>query len=173
MKKLVLILSSSLFIIASACKNNTSKETVSESDEIQMEEIHAHDEHAEHNTSADEELAVLDNSWTKEIVKDSGKRWNANPETNEGVENMLQLIKETKTETLEEYHQLAAELNEQKNYVVKECTMEGPSHDNLHVFLHPLIDKINALLVVEDLQEAQTLKENTKQNLEKYYDYFK
>src|SRR5690606_40529319 len=67
---------------------------------------------------------------------------------------MLNLVKTSDPKTVEDYHTLASKLNEDKNYVVKKCTMEGPSHDNLHVFLHPLIEKIEALGEVSTTDEG-------------------
>ncbi len=128
------------------------------------------------STSLHEEAHMgmtLDNSWINEIELDNGTKWEANEETNIGVKKMLTLIKEKDPQTVEDYHDMASELNEHKNYVVKECTMQGPSHDNLHVFLHPLIDKIAALGEVTTTQEGAELNESIRGNLEAYYTYFK
>lgn len=150
------------FLLA-ACKNQNQEITESkESTEIIHENTDAHHE---------SELA-LDNEWIHEIQLDNGKKWQANIETTQGVQKMMNLIEETKTESVEDYHQLASKLNDEKNIIIKECDMEGPSHDNLHVFLHPLIDKIAALQKTESVEDAQNLKESIKENLKKYSDYF-
>ncbi|SEA35515.1 hypothetical protein [Psychroflexus halocasei] len=117
--------------------------------------------------------ADLGNAWVDEIQMNKNKRWKANPETNQGVKNMLSSIESAELKTLEDYHQLASKLNEEKNFVVKKCTMEGPSHDNLHVFLHPLIEKIAALQKTTTVEESAEIIESIKDNLNKYYNYFK
>ncbi len=112
------------------------------------------------------------NTWVKEIKLDTDAKWQANSETNEGVQKMKNSIKEQKTNTLSEYHQLAQKLNNDKNYVIKNCTMKGDSHDNLHIWLLPLLAKINILSEVKTIKEALKIKESIKDHINKYEDYF-
>lgn len=162
MKKTILTVAIlSAFLLS--CNNNTKKDENVET--VSNETVH------EHHT--DEGDASLNNDWVKEISLDNGEKWDANKETNEGVEKMKSQIETSKTETLEDYQALSADLNETKNFVVKECTMKGPSHDNLHIFLHPLIEKIEALGRVSTLEEGARIKESIKGNLEGYDSYFK
>lgn len=156
-------------LISAGCKNPKAEETMV----TYQNDMETMDEHAmEHSEIMENLSAVLSNSWTNEIETDTGAKWEANAETTEGVENMLTLINETETNTLEAYHTLGSKLNDEKNYIIKECTMEGPSHDNLHVFLHPLIDKVDALQKTKSIPEAEKIVDSMEVNLQKYYDYF-
>lgn len=128
--------------------------------------------HTEQDDHANHKMEGLDNSWREEIQLDGSKKWEANIETTESVDKMKSIIGRTKTETVEDYHALAKELNEVKNYLVKSCTMEGPSHDNLHIFLHPLIEKIGALGKVTTVAEGSEVLTSIKENLDGYYQYF-
>lgn len=119
-----------------------------------------------------DESHATSNAWVEEIELDKGSKWEANLETNEGVDKMLELVKSTNPKTVKDYHSLASDLNETKNFVVNKCTMEGPSHDNLHIFLHPLIEKIGALGKVSSIDEGAEIKASIKENLEVYYNYF-
>lgn len=168
MKKTILFTGAFALLMFVGCKNPKAEEVVTEEDAIETM-----DEHADHHSEVATDLnAVLSNSWIGEIETDNGQKWEANAETTEGVENMLALINQTQTQTLEDYHQLGSKLNDEKNYIIKECTMEGPSHDNLHVFLHPLIDKVSALQNSKSTSEAEEIVESMEENLQKYYDYF-
>lgn len=118
------------------------------------------------------DMAAMDNSWVNEINLDNGNKWDANKETTEGVHKMLSLVQTSEQKTLEDYQSLAKDLNEAKNYLVKECTMEGPSHDNLHVLLHPLIEKIEALGKVSTVNEGSVVTASIKENLNAYSKYF-
>lgn len=121
----------------------------------------------------DQELThVVDNSWINEIKLNDGKKWEANKETTEGVDKMLDLFENPDLKTTEDFHNLAAKLNELKNYLVKNCTMKGESHDNLHIFLHPLIEKIEALGTVTNTDEGYKISESIIENLKYYYTYF-
>ncbi|MGB5436815.1 MAG: hypothetical protein WBM98_13055 [Maribacter sp.] len=113
-----------------------------------------------------------DKSWTNEIVLNNGIKWSANTETTDGVRDMLKLITDSKTKTTIDYKNLGEALNNIKNTVVKECTMKGASHDNLHVWLHPLIEKIALLQKVENKKDGAQITSNLKEHLEAYYDYF-
>lgn len=163
MKK-TLFIASLLSIAFVGCKDSK-QESVETADTIEAthDEIHV----------SDPEINLLNNSWTAEMHLDEGRKWEANIETTQGVNNMLEIVDGTDPQTVEEYHTLAAKLNEEKNTVVRECTMEGPSHDNLHTFLHPLIEKIDALGKVATIEEGAELEVSIKENLDKYNDYFK
>ena len=115
---------------------------------------------------------VLNDTWINDIILNNGIKWSANTETTDGVREMLNLIKDNKTTTTDDYKKLGIALNNVKNTVVKECTMKGASHDNLHVWLHPLIEKIALLQKVENAEKGEQLTSNIKMHLEGYYDYF-
>lgn len=164
MRKTTLLIASLSLLFSVACNNNSkSSETDQATTPIESQDL---------EELTEEPMAVWENSWINEIESDNGNKWEANPETNEGVANMLALMADAKTETLEDYKSLGEKLNVEKNYIIKECTMEGPSHDNLHVFLHPLIDKIDALLVSESTDEAEVIMSSIQENVAKYSDYF-
>jgi hypothetical protein len=165
MKKTILITAivSALLI---GCNETKHKEVNTETVET-TEGIH---EHEMEEMAA--ETHTMNNAWVNEIRLDNGSKWEANLETTEGVDKMLKLVKSSDPKTVEDYHSLASKLNDDKNVVVKKCTMEGPSHDNLHVFLHPLIEKIEALGKVSTTDEGTEVTASIKENLEGYYNYF-
>lgn len=137
------------------CNENKSKESM-------------HDHHS-HTASAEE---VLNNEWVNDMALNDGKRWIANEETNVGVKEMIRMIEESDPATVADYHELATQLNETKNYVVKKCTMKGESHDYLHVFLYPLMTKIEALGKVSEVNQGAEIREHIIENLYLYHDYF-
>lgn len=115
---------------------------------------------------------TTENLWLQEIVLDGDSKWNANKETTEGIEKMLLLVEKDNSQSVEDYKNLAGQLNEQKNYIVKECTMNGPSHENLHVFLLPLITKIKELENTNSVDDGASKKIAILMHLEEYYNYF-
>ena len=137
------------------------------------EGVHEHDAST---TLSMEEMASenhsMNNDWVNEIKMNNDTKWDANLETTQGVDKMLSLVETTNAKTVEDYQALASNLNETKNFVVKECTMKGASHDNLHVFLHPLIEKIETLGKVSNTNEGAEVTASIKENLEGYYNYF-
>ncbi|HLV14197.1 MAG TPA: hypothetical protein VKY41_03375 [Xanthomarina sp.] len=168
MKKTLLSIAMMAFILTS-CNNNNKKEAPA-AEQITQEdtEVVSHENHDSHDASS-----VLNNNWMNEIQLDNGSKWLANIETTDGVNDMLKLISEAKTESIEDYLSLADKLNTRKNTLVKECTMTGPSHDNLHVFLHPLIEKIDVLLETKTTEEGAKVLKSITDNLNAYTTYFK
>lgn len=146
------------------------------------EGVHEHDASTEFNQSEAEGLVnhekmvpdvqAINNFWVNDIKLDNGTKWQANIETTTGVEKMLSLVKSSEAKTVEDYHTLASKLNEYKNEVVKKCTMKGASHDNLHIFLHPLIEKIEALGKITTVDEGVIISASIKENIEGYFNYF-
>lgn len=169
MKKIILttVIISALL---TGCQNNTTK-TSETSAETEM--VHEHDADAIHQHEHDNGEMTLDNSWKNEILLDNGNKWEANLETTRGIDKMLVLLKANNPKTVEDYQQLASKLNDETNTVIKKCSMEGPSHDNLHVFLHPLIEKIDALGKVSTTDKGAEITASIQENLHEYDNYFK
>lgn len=150
-----------------SCKDHNTQEaaTPSEAVEHQDEAVHEHHQQGDPN--------VYTNAWKDDMDMDNGDKWQSDLTTNEGVKKLQLSYNAQTTTTLEEYHKLAAQLNEDKNYLVKNCTMQGPAHDNLHTWLHPLIEKIAALADAETVEDASKIKSTIDENINAYYDYFK
>lgn len=160
-----LIFTISLLALVS-CKDHKNQESNTEMNTVE-EPTEIREEH--HN---DEASDVYGNAWTKEIVMYNDEKWEANAETNEGVQKMQNSIETQTTSTLDEYHKLAEQLNDDKNYVIKNCTMKGASHDNLHVWLLPLMAKIEALAESKTIEDAAKIKKAIEENINAYSDYF-
>ena len=160
-----LIFAMSLLALVS-CKDNKNQETEKKVDAVETS-IETTNEHQEHETSN-----IYANAWTNDIELNNGSKWQANLETNEGVERIKKSLKTQTTNSLEDYSKLVEQLNVDKNYVIKNCTMKGDSHDNLHVWLMPLIEKIEALSEAKTLEEAAKLKQSIEENVNAYDTYF-
>ena len=155
MKKSIIIILLITTVVAS-CKNNDKKEESEIPQEAAQEQVDD----------------LLSTEWMKEIQLNNGAKWEANIETTEGARKMQELLKTQTTSTLDDYHQFASKLNDVKKKVVKECTMKGASHDNLHIWLYPLIEKIAALSKTNDLGEASKIKQSIEENIDAYNTYF-
>lgn len=150
-----------------SCKDNKNQQTITNSDAVEHhDEVITEHEH-------DKASNVYTNAWTEEMEMDNGDKWQSDLTTNEGVKKLQHTYNSQTTSTLADYHKLAERLNEDKNYLVKNCTMEGPAHDNLHTWLHPLIEKIAALSKTETVEDAAKIKHSIDGNIHGYYDYFK
>ncbi len=110
--------------------------------------------------------------WSHDIKLNNRGKWVANKETTEGVLTMITHLGENNEDTIESYKLLGDSLNKEKNIIIEKCTMKGPSHDNLHVFLYPLIEKIVSLQKIETKEQGRKITSSIKIQLLKYQDYF-
>ncbi|PKV50564.1 hypothetical protein ATE84_2623 [Aquimarina sp. MAR_2010_214] len=161
MKHLIFTLSLLAFV---SCKDNKQERTKTE---VVDQSVDTEKEHHNEETSN-----LYENTWINNIKLNNGNKWQANTETNEGILKMQNSIKTQTTSTLEDYYKLADQLNNDKNYVIKNCTMKGASHDNLHVWLLPLMEKIEALSEIKTITGASKLKHSIEENINAYSEYF-
>jgi hypothetical protein len=160
-----LIFAMSLMALTS-CKDNKKQESNTEINSIEEPVI------VKEKIHNDEVSNVYKNAWTEEIAMDHGNKWQADAVTTEGVEKMKMTLKAQSTSTLDAYHKLAKMLNEDKNNVIKNCTMKGDSHDNLHIWLLPLIEKIAALSETTTIEDASKIRYSIEENINGYHTYF-
>lgn len=108
------------------------------------------------------------------IQLDNGKKWQANVETSEGVNQMMASVKKAiskEISTIEDYRALGASLQTAFNGIFKNCTMTGEAHDQLHNFLLPMVDMVKTFEQKELAACEKTLPE-IKTHLGSYYDFF-
>lgn len=166
MKRTILTISFLALFTLLNCKNET-KSSINEPSN--SEENFQNRQKKQRKKQGEEE----GDGWKHQIKLNKGEKWSANPETNEGVLKMQRLIKDSPKQTLEDYRKLATELNEVKNHIIKECTMEGASHDNLHIWLYPLIRRIDNLIAADNLSKANNITVKISEILNDYHSYFK
>lgn len=123
-------------------------------------------------TSTDEHQETSLSQWQKDIQLDQGQPWKANKATTDGIKNMSKLIHNEQRSSATAYRELAASLNEEMNTLIQKCTMTGPSHDNLHVYLQPLLLKLSELTKVESSKEGAQTTLEIMHHLEQYDTYF-
>ena len=117
-----------------------------------------------------EDVSLLD---TLQLKLNAGDRWLANSETQEGVNKMDSLIEVFDTNTDKDFKKLGEALSKQTSYIIKNCTMKGEPHDQLHVVLVPMLDEISILRETNDSVEAETAYSKLKALINAYYKHFK
>lgn len=102
-----------------------------------------------------------------------GEKWIANPETHEGVLKMDAIINAFKDEQQNDYTLLGETLSKQTSYIIKNCSMEGESHDQLHVVLVPMLDAISALKESKNNAELNKILTELQVYIDAYFNHFK
>lgn len=111
-------------------------------------------------------------AWEKEMELDRGSRWIANRETTAGIKRMSTIIENSSSSTVDEYKELGDSLISEINILISKCTMKGASHDNLHIFLEPLVIKAAQLEQTFSKEEGARLISELEQHLQAYRKYF-
>jgi uncharacterized protein YukE len=106
------------------------------------------------------------------LVLDQGQKWKVNPEMLPPIEAMEARIKDFKESDSDDYQALASDLQKQIDLLVASCTMTGPSHDELHKWLHPTIQMVKNLSNAKDQSIAAHEFESIQQSIQTYHQYF-
>jgi len=150
MKNVVVLGISVLFLWS--CNNATKK-----SETQQETENHA-EQHSDVNT--------------QEIELHNGEKWLVNEEMKpfvlKGEELVNVYIRDGKTD----YKTLAQQLKDQNTQLIKSCTMEGKSHDELHKWLHPHLEIVKTLEDETDTTKAKEIVGKLQHSYQQYHQYF-
>ncbi|NDK55788.1 hypothetical protein [Pontibacter fetidus] len=128
---------------------------------------HQHNEEAGHSKvhAAQSELSL-----------NGTERWQADAATNENIQQLQQLmqdhLRQPDANDLEVVNELSNVLQLGFDEVFKECRMEGPEHDMLHVYLVPMLDDVKAMNTT-DQKAAVTARDQLASRLDEYQTYFK
>lgn len=116
-----------------------------------------------------QEVTVSD---TLELTFNNGNKWLVNAETHEGVKNMDSIMADFTSEGSENYKQLGEELSKQTGYIIKNCTMTGEPHNQLHVVLVPMLDEISVLRESNNPIQLKAAFANLDQLIQTYFKHF-
>jgi hypothetical protein len=106
------------------------------------------------------------------VELNDGQRWQANPETTEGIENMRQMVMEFEpSENVEDYRKINQDLMTEFNMIFQNCTMTGEAHRQLHNYLVPMKDFFN-MMESGNVERCRSALEELQVTLEQYDSYF-
>lgn len=118
---------------------------------------------------AKNEVVVIENL----KLTEEDEKWEANPETTEGINEMLALLNEfEETEKLKDYKKLGRQLTKLNKKILNKCSMKGEAHDNLHAFLMPVFRHLKTLKKTKSIPEAKKTVFNFERHLNQYGNYF-
>lgn len=108
-----------------------------------------------------------------DLVLNNGEIWEANAETTEGVEKMqAQLDAFSEKESIDAYKELKDSLIVSFTMIFQKCTMKGEAHNQLHNFLIPIKNELDAMNS-NDLEVCRSSFENLNKHIKKYDEFFK
>lgn len=150
MKQLLsIVLAASLLL---ACNTGNEKDKTTSGD---ASENHAH--HAEQASG---------------LALNNGAKWKADATTISNVNLLQGIISASKKESLEDYSQTAADLQDGLNKMVSECKMDGADHDGLHHWLEPLMKQTNELKNANNIETAGKFFGEIEEQIKLFSQYF-
>lgn len=104
------------------------------------------------------------------VTLNQGQRWQANPETTQGIQTMLKAIDEaTAGGSSMDYTALHTALETAFQDIFKQCTMTGEAHNQLHHYLLPMKD---LFATVKSSADQKAAVEKLRAYLQDYGTYF-
>jgi hypothetical protein len=95
---------------------------------------------------------------TIKFVLNDGKKWQMDEHTRNAIHNLNNIIKSKEhIKTLDDYKLLAVKLDEELLSLIRGCTMEGPAHDQLHIFIGYFYPMVQNLKKEKNLDAAQNI----------------
>lgn len=123
----------------------------------------------ENGTSDETTEEVTEN----ELRLDNGKKWKANKETVDGINNMLAIMA---TPLAEErivlYVARGEQLLQEFETIVAKCNMTGEAHEQLHHYIFPLKEQIETLIACEDMTNCDLTHLAILRQLHLFNEYF-
>jgi len=107
-----------------------------------------------------------------QIELNEGQKWKVNEEMKPHIEQGQALLNTYVAESDTDYKKLAANLQEQNSNLIKSCTMDGKSHDELHKWLHPHLELIKELSNANSPEEAAAITKELQTSFEVYSAHF-
>jgi hypothetical protein len=124
---------------------------------------------ADHATHQHEKVAPV------ELALNNGAKWKADAATNTNVKavvSVLDAFDASSARSLDDYLGVATKLQVSLDKLIGDCEMQGPDHDALHLWLHPLLERLDALKASTTADEARLAYEAVEEQARLYNTYF-
>ncbi|MBK7428292.1 MAG: hypothetical protein IPI60_15370 [Saprospiraceae bacterium] len=118
--------------------------------------------HKEHNQDEQNETIKLSN----------GEKWSVNEEMKPFIIEAESILTQYIECGNSDYNTLAKKLKEKNTGLIKSCTMQGESHDELHKWLHPHMELIESLSNATTTEEANEIIATLQASFSTYNQYF-
>ncbi|NKB68857.1 MAG: hypothetical protein GKR89_17465 [Candidatus Latescibacteria bacterium] len=118
---------------------------------------------------------TADQAHTTELALklDNGAKWQVDAHTRQAAKKIVKLVDESAgLKTAAEARALATALDKELAELIKGCTMTGPAHDQLHVFLTAFFAPVGDLQEQTDLDQLQEGQKDLAALLVAYREHF-
>ena len=124
------------------------------------------------NSEIKTEIEHVQDASSERIALNNGEKWMVNEEMKPFIVKSEALLEEYVKNNGTDYKKLAQDIKEQNSLLIKSCTMEGPSHDELHKWLHPHLELVDRLGEIGNPEKAKVLVAELQASYQTYHQYF-
>ena len=123
-------------------------------------------------TQIETEQTVANTEESDVLALNNSEKWAVNEEMKPFVMNGEALVSSYISENRTDYKELANALKEENNKLIKSCTMDGASHDELHKWLHPHLELVGNLENAADEKMGQEVVQKLSDSYVTYHQFF-
>lgn len=106
------------------------------------------------------------------ISLNDGEKWQVNAEMKPHIEKGKKILQEYQSAGGSDYKALAEKLENQNAELIKSCTMDGESHNQLHNWLLPHMKLITKLKEAGSASDAEQVIRELENSFKTYENYF-
>ncbi|MCC6466458.1 MAG: hypothetical protein IT463_14050 [Planctomycetes bacterium] len=102
----------------------------------------------------------------------AGKKWQTDDHTREALQGIRKVMAERPAATPADINALGSHLKTRLDALISGCTMTGPAHDQLHVFLGKFLPVVDRMARETDTEKAKQAHREAGELLAEYDRYF-
>ncbi len=134
---------------------------------------HGHGEHEAGHESHAPEPNIESQGSELQLTLNDGEKWQVDEHTRASAARLAETAGGAEPiSSVEDARALGEALDTELDLLVQKCTMTGPAHDQLHVFLVALFPKVAALEEKTEVADLQRTREEIGSLLEAYGAHF-
>lgn len=118
------------------------------------------------------EQVQTSNESSDKIELNNNEKWAVNDEMKPYILQGEELVNSYLQTNNTDYVGLAKQLKELNTKLIKSCTMEGKSHDELHKWLHPHLELVGKLENAPDAENGKVVAKQVSDSYATYHQHF-
>jgi len=151
--KITMVLIGIILLIATGCNQQKADSTT-----------HEHDSTSKKTEQTGHESEIT-------LTLNEGRKWKLDALTRTNIDAAKQVFQQSAESSKKDYATLAANLQDNANKLVSECTMSGKDHDMLHIWLEKYLSTLKELKTPEAETQKAAFNKMGKQ-LKSFDQYF-
>ena len=132
-----------------------------------------HADHADHAAASPQPDAHEHGEAVVELALNDGEKWQVDDHTRGAASRLTEIVEVTAPiDSVDDARVLGSAIDAEIATLIQGCTMTGPAHDQLHVFLVEVFPRVEELKTAEDLDGLRQVQTEMGALLDAYDRHF-